>query len=371
MENKPEESLDNTPENTGIEPVTNQRDAQTAETESSSSVEDSVSIESEQSETTEPIRPIQLPIVEPKNKKTPWLWALLVLALFVIADGVYYYAGILNKPKDEAKVQTVATSSPSPTPSISAENIVSSVKDLKLQGKIAPIVKSDKTSGETDGGVNVYGAYPYQIDGKKFANDPLNVYGTGTLGLASVAKSDFSALQSYLEDEGFSQMKDEPYAALITEPDQELVYLSTKVLCQIKYTHSTKSTADDADMASISCADLSSYEAASTVLQPFYDAYVASVKPAGGPATYLKAPLATNDGMDGYMNASLGISTVGSPFDSSEGFFYQEAGRDWTYVRSSQDGLYCDWLTTDTMKKAFNGQPCYDSTTKKQSIVSA
>lgn len=314
----------------------------------------------------EPNTVTRLPILEPKGSKKIWLWlSILVVVIFLAAGGYLLYSTLAKSINNHKSV--VSSVSPKSAPTLTAQNIITSVKSLKLQGTLIPIVKSDADSGMASGNVVVYASYPYQLTGNKFATTPSALYGAGTQGTQTAVIADLGAYRAYLGAHNFSLMKNEPYALLTTAPNQELVYISAKVLCQISYTHSTST-----DMSSIACADLSSYADMVTKMQPFYNALalIPEQKVDSAPAVLLSSPV-INKGVEGYMNASVDNSRVGSPFGGSAALFYQEPGKNWVYLTSTQDGLYCANINTAILQKAFAGQKCYDVTTLKDSVVTA
>jgi hypothetical protein len=315
--------------------------------------------------------PFKLPIQPPKRSKKPLL-IIVVALLLLIAAGVIYYFVVYTKP--QAAPVASSTTTPTPKTTVSAQQIIDQVKAQKLQGTVLTAATSDATTAQTSDKMYIYSASFYQLPGKEFAANPEQAYGTGYHGSKQVETTDFQAIANYLTSHDFKSANYK-YPADSTDLDPMYVnaatYVSSGVFCALRQSDYAKDLSGGSfkdNTVIIWCADLSSYKAVADKLQPFFTALTRDpkYKKSSDPlATTTLGNLKINDGVSGHKNATASVSAVGAIVGGAEGFFYQEPGKDWTYLIASQDGLYCKDLTSTAIKQAFSGQTCYDMTTQK------
>lgn len=322
-----------------------------------------------------PAAPFKLPIRPQERGKKSLTWVLIALGVVFVAAILICIVMLLVK-----KPTVTPTPSPSPVASkravLNAEQTVTALKSLSHKGTTATIAKSDAVSGQTSENLVVYAAYPYQTTGRKFASNPEKAFGTGTVGTIEATTVDFAAFKKYFVDNTFSDAKIKRILASDMLVD-DAVYVSTNVVCHVEqydYTKSTDKTMTfKQTLASVSCSDLTSYKTIADTLEPIYKGLVANPQSnlTSSPNQVLAlSNLLIKDGAEGYKNASVDLAYVGGSFSFGKGLLYQEPGKDWSFLKVTQDGLYCDDLTTTAQKKAFVGQTCIDQKSKKTVQVS-
>jgi len=315
---------------------------------------------------TAPKADFTLPIRQPGRSKKPLYWALMAFVVVLIAAGVAFYFLVVAKPVKETPV---ASTSPTPTPTkvFTAESLVEEIS-AHLKGTPVPITKTSAVSGEAATGHVIYSAPSYKISGKDFANSPLKSFGAGVKGDTAVTANDYKTIVAFLADHKFTQVTSQT-----GEPGETSIslsiYASDTIVCQVENSDLADSSFG-ADLTGVGCADMSSYTEAAATVEPFYTAYVASTDVRTHPEYAENLSMSTpviNDGVDGYKNASVGMN-------SFVGLFYQEPGKDWVYFMGTQNELSCSQflsLKTDTLKKAFSGQTCFDDSLQTDSTVKA
>ncbi|MGV9002179.1 MAG: hypothetical protein ACOH18_04490 [Candidatus Saccharimonadaceae bacterium] len=120
---------------------------------------------------------------------------------------------------------------------------------------------------------------------------------------------------------------------------------------------------------STNCTDAKDYKTLSEELKPFAESYIeVADKDYSKDAVFTKPVITTKT--DGYSNASISISSVGSITGGFSGLFYAENGV-WTYFLGAQDIVDCAKFNTYALQKSFEGDDCWDSsaTPEKASTV--
>jgi len=301
---------------------------------------------------TAPKADFTLPIRQPGRSKKPLYWALMAFVVVLIAAGVAFYFLVVAKPVKETPV---ASTSPTPTPTkvFTAESLVEEIS-AHLKGTPVEIAKSDGTRGDTATGQTVYQTAYYQAPDMQFKTTPLKSFGVSTRGTQEAITADYATITTFLTDHKFTSVSGETGVASGTYTSEKIVcFIDNPALSDVK-----------TDVVGLGCADVSSYEAAATALEPFYSAYTASVDAKTHPVSLQMSAPVISDGSAGYKNASVGMNNF-------VGLFYQEPSKDWVFFMSVQNELSCDKFNTDVLKKSFAGQKCFDLTTNKDSVVVA
>lgn len=127
-------------------------------------------------------------------------------------------------------------------------------------------------------------------------------------------------------------------------------YANSDIICNI-----TIMPGDDSPLPPyVNCADISSYQSATTKLQPFANAYYAANSDQKPYTTFALSKITKKSG--GYSNAIVSMGSMQS-FGGAAGLFYAKNGQ-WTYWRGTQGAIACSYYDTYDLKMAFAGDNC-------------
>lgn len=367
MDNKPDDVLEDSSKEAVAQPDEPHNEAQ-ADHNSAEEKANTEDADTEPVDLNEVVGTVQLPIVEPKSHKKSWIGLIAaIVVLLLVLGGVLLYMTLGNQPKKTSSNNTAVTpvKSEAPHPKTATET-VDLIKPL-LKGQPITVAKTDATSGSDAQNDVVYTVPYYKVSGKKFLNYPHESSGMAAQGDKATTAADYTAVTEFLTKNGFKEIHPGPEFNQSTVQVSAGVYASDTVVCNVENNDYTNQ-ALKSYFTGIGCANVLSYAQEATEIDPFYAAYVASPDVKQHPeyitSVYISDTPTINDGAAGYKNATMGIG-------SAMGLFYQEPGKDWVYFKGTQNEMSCTDFDTDTLKKAFAGQKCYDTATQTDSVVMA
>lgn len=244
-----------------------------------------------------------------------------------------------------------------------------------LTGQVLDTVISSGIGGKTADGYGTYGVPAYKVGNRSYVNLPAQSTGVGYKGDSTVESTNYQALVDFFKANKFklvSSGTDTNGPLNWSDNTVNFVsyatYESSNLLCMIWHVDASP-TPVAAHIASLGCADKSSYETAANVLDPFYAAYNGGDIKAGKDTTFGFPTISS--GADGYQNAVV-LQQDPNQLDGqqAEVLYYKAPNKTtWNYFMNTRGELSCAAYSTDTLKKAFKGLPCDDATTQALKTV--
>lgn len=305
-------------------------------------------------EPTEPI--ITAPPEEPKKPRKRKRGMLLILLLLVIlvGGGVAAYM-VMNKPEETKTATKTSTEPKKVAPKLTAAQLlVEEIRD-EVEGQ-------DVTS-------EAQAPPPFKPADYDFYVYPEQKFVMKRTGSQTVVNDSLKTIRELLNEKGYAEDIQQ-----VGDADAMFVaYASTDdVQC---YVYDMKpfspSPTDIRYEAGLSCADTPSYTVAAKGLKVYVDAY-AEKSEDEVPNSLFNGLKVEKSKTVGYARAEVGVG--GADFDSVGGFaamFYQTPDKTWHYFIGTQNIVPCADFNTDDLKKAYVGEPCYDTATdNEQATVS-
>lgn len=302
-----------------------------------------------QSTPVEPVAPIAsapAPVVTKKSHKGLIATVVALVVLLLAAGGYIAYLIFFAKGKDDAKTTTPSTSQQAAvTPNAQAvvdtirtaitDKLASTYPQMTLtEAKNAPAYKADNAE--------------YYVASRNLGHglDITPETTTASTDLNSSTKVEQVIADSFTTQGGFTK----------SAIEGQTTYQNNDVICNVSVSQSP---------VSLSCADKSIYNALVTTAKPFATAYLASSesKQLGSGSVYLYEPKITQKA-DGYSMASVPMGTT-QGIGGFSGLFYAKDNA-WTFWQGTQSELDCSAYNTHDLQKAFEGENCYDTTTKNE-----
>jgi hypothetical protein len=294
------------------------------------------------------------------NKKKGIFISLLVLILLGV--GTYFAVAYFNKPAEQQNT------TPAMTNFDSADAIIALVKP-ELQGTEENIDVATGLGGTTKDGYGLYGIASYKVGDRVFENQPTQSTGVAFGSDSRQAEENYNTITDFFNANHVKRLmsgKDTPGS--ISQDAEEADYLSYAVyetagqLCMAWHVDAS-GTPVGSHVASLGCADKSSYEDSAKALDDFFAAYSKSVQ-APYDDLVLGSPV-TGVGAEGYEHAVV-HQEDGEQF---EGLYYRAKGEtNWTYFLGVQGIAPCSEFTDDTVKKAFQGFECLGEGNKSTNV---
>lgn len=310
---------------------------------------------------------------KPSSRKK-WLVIVVVLLLIAaIAGAVYYFVSLANSSKETNKTPVAQATK------FSSPNALVTTAAAPLEGQMLDTKTATGLGGVTPNGVSTYSLPAYQVDGKKFKNQPVEGSGAGYYGNSATAKANYTLLTNFFKNNHFTQVTSRSDGTGPLSASSEVTFVSyteygsDDMLCAVWNADATQ-TELKAYVASIGCATKESYKKAADTLDPFYTAYTKQNKDA---ANLVFGDPVLSNGKDGYKNVVMyqeDPRQVDSDADRAyfSGFYYQAPNsNEWTFFTGVgiSNLLSCSAFNTSVLKQAFSGLNCYDDATKKSSTV--
>ncbi len=294
------------------------------------------------------------------NKKKGILIGLIILVLLVV--GTYFAIVYFNKP---AQQQSTA---PAMTDFESADAIIAIIKP-ELRGVEENIDISTGLGGTTEDGYGLYGVASYKVGNRAFENQPTESTGVAFGSESQQAEENYNVITDFFNANNVKRVTSgENTPGTISGEAEEVNYISYAVyetagqLCMAWHVDASD-TPIGSHVASLGCANKSSYEESAKALDDFFAAYSKSVQ-APYDDLVLGSPV-TGTGAEGYEHAVV-HQEDGEQF---EGLYYRAKGEaGWTYFLGVQGVAPCSEFTEEAVKKAFQGFECLGEGGKSTSV---
>ena len=201
--------------------------------------------------------------------------------------------------------------------------------------------------------------------------DPSEVAKTSLSGPINYPDTDeiIVSIKSVLETNHFSPivLKDGGNNASVL-----IEYTREDVVCQLDVSSPT-TVKPITQSVSVSCLDMKQYETLARAQEPFYRAYSPALT-ASYAIALIGAPSVKTGGTAGYQTAIIAVGTVAERTKVTSGVtprFYAASDQVWHYFTDRVGDLTCDLYSTNDIKTAYAGTPCYSTASKKMSVVKA
>lgn len=312
----------------------------------------------------------------------------VILVLLVLGGGI-----LLGKNMQKQETGAQATEKPGLSTAThygSATELINQAT-TQLAGQQVDIVTMTGIGGTSSNHYSAYQLPAYQVADKKFHVYPAEGTGKAYVGDSLTEQANYTALTTFFSTNKFVQETPTgtpTTAATMTGTTGSATYESRDMLCFVQLTNNPDQSAaanGQTYIASIGCADKSSYQKAADSLQPFYDAGVKAKTLVG---SLVLGELKTDKGSDGYQYATIyqpaldtiptttsKATTASAPADVVVhypiGYYYQTPNSTtWTvFVNPEKDAApTCADFNTDTLRKAFHGLSCLDASQKQSTV---
>jgi len=291
--------------------------------------------------------------ITPKKKRhiVRNIFIVLFLLAALGAGGYIYY--LLTKPLEPGE----AAPAPVKIAPMSATSLTGQIK-LKMTGKIKLMTPS------ADGApVATFHAPAYKPDGYDFSVLPTKDTGFQTTGTSDKAKTDLDQIESTLVSHQLEKTvldAGSPYASYVAS------YESATIICILS--DQKPALADGVYGTTLGCADKSAYTSNAATLKPYFTVYAAE-SGNNNVQILMNQPDTKDSKTPGYRitTIAIGSSRYGA-FGPSVSMFYQTPDKVIHFFKSTQNEIACTDYSTPDLKKAYLGEPCFDSTNPNATV---
>lgn len=288
-----------------------------------------------------------------------------IIGLIVLV-GAIYLGVVLYSQNPQSKVEEKG-----PTSFASSKDVLAGIKS-QLTGTQAEVDVVTSLGGSTNDGYGLYGVAAYTVGNREFQNYPAQSEGFAFKGDSDIATADYKAIVNFFKSHKAKEVAsgvDAPgYLSDTPEQVNFVAYASYdtgKQICMAWHVDASQ-TPLASHIASLGCADKSSYESASKALDVFYTAFKA--KENSKYETLALGSPVLGGGLSGYEYA-----IVHQEFDDTqyEGLYYRATGsKSWTHLLLSQGVADCADFVSDEAKKSFDGFDCLDDSGNESKVKS-
>lgn len=289
--------------------------------------------------------------------------AFFGLIFLILAGTAAYFAyTYFNKPAEQHNT------TPAMTDFDSASAIIALVKP-ELRGVEENIDIATGLGGVTKDGYGLYGVAPHKVGDRAFENLPAESVGVAFGSDSMQAEKNYNAITDFFNENHVKRVSSgDNTPGAISGDAEEADYVSYAVyetkgqLCMAWHVDAS-GTPVGSHVASLGCADKSSYDESAKALDDFFAAYSKSVQ-APYDDLVLGSPV-TGTGAEGYEHAVVHHED-GEQF---EGLYYRAKGESaWTYFLGVQGVAPCSEFTDEVVKKAFQGFECLGEGGKSENV---
>lgn len=293
--------------------------------------------------------------------------ALVVAILIGVLLGIFGYRYLTNiTASTKSNTPNTGILSPSKTSQLPDANALISALQPKLTGTVVPVTINTSTGmAQTSDGFGAYSVPAYKPSGAQFYTTPRTYSGvTVAVETDNNLVSNFQSATSYLDKEKLVVSGENIDSNGLMSAN----FYSPTVLCNL--TETSFNVKSGTKQLNVGCADMSDYQAAANVLKPLYDAQLAQDSHfASTTGVVFQGESIKPSKTSGYQIATVNTGNIFTPAGGSLGLFYQTPDKAWHYFTSTQSTLNCDSYSTPTLKKAYLGEDCANSSTGQLTTV--
>jgi|GEM_PF-1686935 len=282
------------------------------------------------------------------HKKRNIFVAVLLVVLLVGGGAAAYY---LNRPepvKEQATVKKEARATIKEDTTV-AEALVSEIRN-DIGGQL---VSEGNTSP------------PYKPDGYGYYVRSSTEYEAKVERIKDKAENALQAIRNKLIEKGYTESVTQDVS---DSGMYEADFTGTYALCYVYMISGLNAADPKGSSAGLTCADIESYETTAKQMEPFATAYEVTSSYSSAEPTLYTNLRASKSSVSGYERATVGISGIVGA-GGFAGLFYKTPSMDWKFFTGTQEIVPCDAYSTDDIKKAYLGEPCYDQASDNQTTV--